>query len=205
MKQEFPTSETPKQAATFICRFMEVKGEFLQSDFRTPGWVHSTKTNWWVMMASFVLQELEELLLQCRLYQAVRAVCYEITPSHYNFFVMLEKYNPDTCTFFALAEEMEFVVHEMFEVSGLSMGDLPYEEYISDTEELHLLKKDAPQVYETYWEVLCLTFVLRQPDRGLGESSRCHGQLSLLGFGGEIKFNNSAGSHHRHLDCREDF
>ena len=35
------------------------------------------------------------------------------------------------------------------------MGEMSYEEYISGTEELHLLKKDAPQVYETYWEVLC--------------------------------------------------
>jgi len=43
----------------------------------------------------------------------------------------------------------------MFEVSGLSMGDLPYEEYTLNTEELHLLKRDAPQVYETYWEALC--------------------------------------------------
>ena len=34
------------------------------------------------------------------------------------------------------------------------MGELPYEEYIPSTEELHLLKRDAPQVYETYWEVL---------------------------------------------------
>jgi len=43
----------------------------------------------------------------------------------------------------------------MFEVSALTMGDLLYEEYISSTEELHLLKRDAPQVYKAYWEVLC--------------------------------------------------
>ena len=29
MKQEIPTGETFKKAATFISRFMEVKGEFL--------------------------------------------------------------------------------------------------------------------------------------------------------------------------------
>ena len=44
-------------------------------------------------------------------------------------------------------------LHEIFEILGLPMGDLPYEEYISDIEELHLLKKDALQVYETYWGV----------------------------------------------------
>jgi len=39
---------------------------------------------------------------------------------------------------------MGFALHEMFEVLGLSIGDLPYEEYILGTEELHLLKRDAP-------------------------------------------------------------
>jgi len=63
MKQEFPTSETPKQATIFISRFMEVKGEFSQSDFRTPGWVHSTKTTWRAKMVCFVLKKLEEPLL----------------------------------------------------------------------------------------------------------------------------------------------
>ena len=79
-------------------------------------------------MVDFVLQELEEPLLQCGLYQAVRAVCYGITPSYYNFFPMLEKCNPDTCTSFTLVGEMGFALHEMFEVSGLFIGDLPYED-----------------------------------------------------------------------------
>jgi len=67
------------------------------------------------------------------LYHAVRVVCYGITPTHYNFFVILEKYNPDTYTFFTLVREMRFAPHEMFEVLRLSMGDLPYEEYIPGT------------------------------------------------------------------------
>ena len=67
---------------------------------------------------------------------------------------MLEKYNPDSCTLFTLVGEIKFRLYEMFEVSGPSMVDLPYEEHISSIEELHLLKKDASQVYETYWEVL---------------------------------------------------
>jgi len=45
MKQEFPTCETPKQAATFISRFMKVMGEFSQCDFRAPGSVYSTTTS----------------------------------------------------------------------------------------------------------------------------------------------------------------
>ena len=67
---------------------------------------------------------------------------------------MLEKYNPNSCTFFSPVGEMWFALHEMYEVSGLPMGDLPYEEYVPGTKELHWMK-DAPRVYETYWEVLC--------------------------------------------------
>ena len=39
--------------------------------------------------------------------------------------------------------------------SGLVMGDVPYKEYVPTSEELHLLRKEDPQVYETYWKVLC--------------------------------------------------
>jgi len=57
---------------------------------------------------------------------------------------------------------MGFALHEIFEVSGMSMGDLPYDEYIPITEELHLLKRDVPQVYETYREVLCHFYIYAQ-------------------------------------------
>jgi len=60
---------------------------------------------------------------------------------------------------------MGFALHEIFKVSGLSMGDLPYEEYIPSIEELHLLNKDASQVYETYWEVLCHFHICAQATR----------------------------------------
>ena len=66
-------------------------------------------------------------------------------------------------------KEIGFALCEMYEVSGLVMGDAPYEEYIPSTEESHLLKKNDLLVYETYWEVLCHSiFVHRQPDGGLG-------------------------------------
>jgi len=101
-------------------------------------------------MVYFVLKKLEEPLLQCGLYPVDRAVCYGITPNNYYFFVILEMYNPNTCTFSTPIEDIRFALHEMFEVSGLSIGDLPYEKYIPRTEELHLLKRDARQVYEIY-------------------------------------------------------
>jgi len=35
------------------------------------------------------------------------------------------------------------------------MKDIPYEEYVPSSEELHVIEKSAPLVYATYWEVLC--------------------------------------------------
>jgi len=63
---------------------------------------------------------------------------------------MLECYNLETCHLFTPVEEMGFVLYEIYEVSGLAMGDIPCEEYIPGTEKLHLMKQDAPLVYETY-------------------------------------------------------
>ena len=37
-------------------------------------------------------------------------------------------------------------INVVFEVLRLSMEDLPYEECIPDTKELHLLKKNVPSV-----------------------------------------------------------
>ena len=57
---------------------------------------------------------------------------------------------------------MGLVLHDMYEVLGLVMGDASYEEYIPTSEEFRLLKKEDPQVYETYWEVLCHLHIYRQ-------------------------------------------
>ena len=50
--------------------------------------------------------------------------------SNHHFYAVLESYNLETCTFFTPVGEMGFALHEMYEVSGLVMGDTPYEEYI---------------------------------------------------------------------------
>ena len=81
------------------------------------------------MMVGFILKELKGPLLQCELYHDVKIVRYGITSSHY-LFAVLEKYNPYTCTFVTLEGEMRFALREIFEISGLSIGDLPYEGYI---------------------------------------------------------------------------
>ena len=101
-------------------------------------------------MVGFVLTELEDLLRQTGLYRAVRAIQYGIPQSSHHFYGVLERYNPWVFTFFTPVGEIGFALYELYEVSGLVIGDAPYEEYIPTTEELHLLKKDDSQVYETY-------------------------------------------------------
>ena len=46
MRMEYPTGETPQQAATFINQFMVVKVDFLKSEFRALGWIHSSEKSW---------------------------------------------------------------------------------------------------------------------------------------------------------------
>jgi len=106
-------------------------------------------------MVGFVLEDLKEELRQTSLHAAVRSVQYGIPQSSHHFFAMLEYYNPETCTFFTPIWEMGFALHEMYEVSGLAIGDIPYKEYVPSAEELHLMEESALLVYATYWEVLC--------------------------------------------------
>ena len=104
-------------------------------------------------MIGFVLAEFEDLLLQTILYGAVRAVQYGIPQSIQHFYIVLE--HPETCTIFTPIGKMKLVLNEMYEVSGLMIGDAPYEEYVPSIEGLCLLKKSNTLVYETFWEVLC--------------------------------------------------
>ena len=99
----------------------------------------------------FALTELEDLLKQAGLYQAISAVQYGILelelPLLLRCLGALESLNGHVLT---LIGEMGFTLHELYEVSGLVIGDALYEEYVPTTEELHFLKKEDPQVYETY-------------------------------------------------------
>ena len=95
-------------------------------------------------MVGFVLTELEDLLKQAKLYQAVKVIQYGIAQSSYHFYGVLERYNLLTGTFFTQVREMGLTLHELYEVSGLVIGDALYEEYVPTAEELHLLKKDDP-------------------------------------------------------------
>ena len=46
-----------------------------------------------------------------------------------------------TCTFFTPVWVMGFALHEMYEIFGLVIGDIPYEEYVPSAEELHLMER----------------------------------------------------------------
>jgi len=139
VRSEYLKGETPQLGATFINQFMKVRGDF-PVDFRPLGWVHSTNNSWWGRMVEFVLVELGALLQQVELYHSVRAVQYGLLQSSHNFYGVLEHYNPLTDTFFTPVGEMGLTLHELYEISGLVMGDAPYEEYVPTSEELHLLK-----------------------------------------------------------------
>ena len=158
VRHEYPRGKTPKQADSFISQFMTAKGEFSPSKFWAMGWVHPSQKTWWTRMVSYVTEQLREPLLLSGLYSAVR----------FNGQVRSVWYPAESLSllrhtgvvhsrhmhFLHSKREVGFAPHEMYEVSGLPIGELPYEEYVPGTEELHLLK-DAPQVYETCWEVLC--------------------------------------------------
>ena len=101
-------------------------------------------------MVGFALVEFKDLLLQAGLYGVVKAIQYGIPQSNQLFYAILEWYSPETSTFFTPIREMGLALHEMYEVSGLVIGDAPYKEYVPSTEKLHLLKKSDPLVYETY-------------------------------------------------------
>lgn len=45
---------------------------------------------------------------------------------------------------------MGLVLHELYEIYGLPMGEIPYEKYVPTWEELHLLKAQDPSAYDTY-------------------------------------------------------
>jgi len=53
---------------------------------------------------------------------------------------------------------MGLALHELYEVSGLVMGDAPHEEYVPTSEELHLLRKEDPRCTR-HIEKCCATFI----------------------------------------------
>jgi len=118
-------------------------------DFRTPGLIHPPKA-WWRDLTLYVLAHFEEDLESQGLREAIRATCYGIQMSVANFYTIFELYCPATRTFFTPVGKLGMTLHEIWEVSALPMGSLPYEEYFPCEAELALLKKLEPALVETY-------------------------------------------------------
>ena len=82
--------------------------------------------------------------------QGCRATCYGIQMSIANFYAIFELYCPAIRTFFTPIGELGMTLLEMWEVSALPMGSLPYQEYFPCEAELALLEKQEPALFETY-------------------------------------------------------
>ena len=97
--------------------------------------------------------------------------------SSHPFNGVLKRYNPLTDIFFTLVGEMGLALHEMYEVSGLVIGDALYEEYVLTTEELY--KSEDPQVYETYWKCYASSISAgKYLSGGTGTLNKCLGRAT---------------------------
>lgn len=79
---------------------------------------------------------------QFGLYRAIRNVQFGFSHNAHHLYSVLEMYNLSSGIFFTLVWELGFALHEMFEVSLLSMGELPYEEYVLTFEELNQFREN---------------------------------------------------------------
>src|SRR5436189_5007157 len=121
-------------------------------------------------MVAQVCTEFEDQLRWIQLLPAMCAVRQGVHANVNNFLGMLEQYSPDTCTFFTPVGEIGISPWEMQRVSGLPAGEFPYEEHVPHSGELELLKMQDPELYSTYWEVLCHFFICGElKGRGRGD------------------------------------
>ena len=98
-------------------------------------------------MILFVLKYFSNDLKRLGLYEAVRATCYGIEVSVPNFYALFKLYCPSSGTFFAPVDELGLTLHDMWEVSNLPIGFLPYEEYFSCPAELEQLGTQDPTLF----------------------------------------------------------
>ena len=67
--------------------------------------------------------------------------------------------------------ELGIALHEMWEVSALPMGSLPYEEYFLCELELALLEKHEPALFETYKKLMCHFYICLDMHSGYNGNS----------------------------------
>ncbi|XP_020250869.1 uncharacterized protein LOC109828251 [Asparagus officinalis] len=106
-------------------------------------------------MTSYVLGRWEKDLKSRGLYAPIRATMYGLPVSCRHFLALLETYMPDSNTFMTSGGELGLALHEMYQVSSLPMGDCPYQEYFPSNQQLEWLKKDTPDMHDTFWDITC--------------------------------------------------
>ena len=90
-----------------------MKKNYLTTGFRTLGWVHSAKRQWWSQLINYVLDQFCDKLERLGLYEARRDTCYRMKISMPNFYTILELYCSSTETFLTPVEELRLALHEM--------------------------------------------------------------------------------------------
>jgi len=119
----------------------------------------------------YILAHFEEDLERLGFHEAIRTICYGIQMSVVKFYAIFELYCLVTGTFFTPVGELGMALHEMWEVSTLPMGSLPYEEYFPCEAELTLLEKQEPALFETYRELMCHFYICSSMHGGHKEAS----------------------------------
>src|SRR3954470_5081056 len=164
----YPTGDTPQVVQTFERCFLELGLDY-PTRGRADGWVSPAGDPWWSRMMTRGCTEFKDQLQQIQLLPALLAVCQGVRANVNNSLGMLEQYSSETCTFFTPVGEIGISPWEMQHVSGLPAGEFPYEEHMPPSAELEWLKMQDPELYSTYWEVLCHFFICRElKGRGRG-------------------------------------
>jgi len=58
-------------ARTFLNYFIKDKGDYPGRDFWSPGWIHSSKKQWWSQIHELHTDEFEIMLMWLELYKVV--------------------------------------------------------------------------------------------------------------------------------------
>lgn len=91
-------------------------------------------------MMGFMLSTFKATLEDLGFDQAIRNIQFGLSHSSYHLFSVLEMYNPSLNIFITPVCELGFALYKMFEVCLISMGELPYEEYVPITKQMNRLK-----------------------------------------------------------------
>ncbi|XP_020271457.1 uncharacterized protein LOC109846622 [Asparagus officinalis] len=77
------------------------------------------------------------------------------TPLAKKKLALFESYIPETNTFLTKYGELGLPLHEMMKVSGLPLGNTPYQEYFPNNRQLMKMKKACSPAYDILWELTC--------------------------------------------------